>query len=275
MRCYSMEETQTLRFVHISDTHIGPTPDFRLYGVQTFLSLKKLITAINQIPTRPDFVIHTGDVVVNPDSEAYRLAAGLFKELECPVYFVAGNHDSAGDIRTILVSGPREDLGAEKGRLAYRMVRKGHLLLILDACEPGASDPRGELPESQLEMLRREVGTGNMPLTIFIHFPPIHLDSPWLDREMCLLNGEALHQALIPARERLRGVFFGHVHRGIQVLKNGILYSGVGSTFCQFTAWPDDQKAGYEPDLPACFNYVTLFPDQTIVKEHAVSIFPL
>ncbi len=265
-----MKETQTVRFVHISDTHVGPTPDFRLYGVQTFQSLKRLISAINKIPTRPDFVMHTGDVVAGPDPEAYRLAAGLFNELKCPIYFVAGNHDSARDIRTMLPIGPKEDFEDEKDRLAYAMVFKGHQLLTLDTCEPGEVDPRGELPASQLEMLHREARAGKMPLTIFVHFPPIPLDSPWLDREMCLLNGDALHQALLPARERLRGVFFGHVHRGIQVLKKGILYSGVGSTFCQFTAWPESQKAGYESDIPGCFNYVTLLPDQTIVKEHAV-----
>lgn len=265
-----MKETQTVRFIHISDTHIGPTPDFSLYGVQTFRSLKRLISAINQIPTRPDFIIHTGDVVAGPDPEAYGLAAGLFRELKCPVYFVAGNHDSARDIRATLSIGLREDLDDVRNRLAYKVVLKGHHVLILDTCEPGEADPRGELPESQLEILRRVVRTGKMPLTLFIHFPPVSLDSRWLDREMCLINGEALHQTLVPARDRLRGVFFGHVHRGIQVLRDGILYSGVGSTFCQFTAWPDDQETRYEPDCPAYFNYVTLLPDQTIVKEHAV-----
>ncbi len=135
-----MKETQALRFVHISDTHIGTTPDFRLYGVQTFQLLKRLISAINQIPTRPDFIIHTGDVVANPDPEAYRLAAGLFNELKCPVYFVAGNHDSARDIRTMLLIGPKEDFGDEN-RLVYRMVLKGQHIIVFGSLQTGRIRP--------------------------------------------------------------------------------------------------------------------------------------
>ncbi|MFQ5780787.1 MAG: metallophosphoesterase [Nitrospiria bacterium] len=265
-----MKETETIRFVHISDTHIGPIPEFSLYGVRTFQALERLIHAINQIPTRPDFIIHTGDVSASPDSDAYRLASRLFNQFTCPVYFIAGNHDSAREIRRYLHMGPKEDLTDEKDRLAYQLEIGGHRIIMLDTCQPDEDDPRGVLPEPQLEILRGEVQAGERPLTLFVHFPPIRLDSLWLDQEMLLVNGEALHQTLLPAAGRLRGVFFGHIHRGIQVLKNGILYSGVGSTFCQFTAWPHDAKAGYEPDSPAYFNYVTLLPDQTIVKEHGV-----
>ena len=66
-----------------------------------------------------------------------------------------------------------------------------------------AIDPRGLLSPQQLEVLRAEATPDGPPLTIFTHYPAIRLNSPWMDANMLIYNGEAMHQALLPARERL------------------------------------------------------------------------
>lgn len=258
-----------VHFVHISDTHIGPTPDFTL-GVQTLPALERVVARIDALPVRLDFVIHTGDVAANPAPEAYRLTAEVMGRLTSPVYYVTGNHDRSRDIRAFLPMGPKTDLVAGEDALAYRFDVEGHRMIVLDGRGPDAIDPHGLLPEAQLEALRQEVVAGDGPLTVFIHFPPVALHSPWLDRDMLLLNGADLHRALVAGRDRLRGVFFGHVHRGMQVFRDGVLYSSVGSPFCQFTAWPGDEKPGMEAGGPGCFNFVTLTPEGCVVKEHTV-----
>jgi len=259
-----------VHFVHISDTHIGPTADYALYGARTLPPLERVVERINALPVKPDFVMHTGDVAAQPDPEAYRLAAGVMDRLSAPVYYVTGNHDRSRDIRAFLRMGPRVDLVEGEDALAYRFGLRGHRMIVLDARGPDSIDPHGLLPEAQLRALRREVEEGDLPLTVFVHFPPGPLGSPWLDGGMLMLNGEDLHQALVAARERLRGVFFGHVHRGMQVFRDGVLYSSVGSTFCQFTAWPSDERPGFEAGGPGCFNFVTLTPEGCVVKEHTV-----
>ena len=256
-----------VHFVHISDTHIGPTADYALYGVQTLPPLERVVERINALPVKPDFVIHTGDVAAQPDPDAYRLTAGVLGRLSAPVYCVTGNHDRSRDLRAFLPMGPRVDLVEGEDALAYRFDAQGHRMVALDGRGPDSIDPHGLLPEAQLEALRREVEQGDLPLTVFIHFPPVALGSPWLDRDMLLLNGEDLHRVLVSARDRLRGVFFGHVHRGMQVVRDGVPYASVGSTFCQFTAWPGDEKPGLEPDGLPRFNFVTLTPDGFLVKE--------
>ena len=259
-----------VHFVHISDTHIGPTPDFTLGDVQTLPALERVVARVNALPVRLDFVMHTGDVAANPSPEAYRLAAEVMGRLSAPVYYVTGNHDRSRDIRAYLSMGPKADLVEGEETLAYRFDVRGHRMIVLDGRGPDAIDPHGLLPEAQLEALRQEVAQGDLPLTVFIHFPPVALHSPWLDRDMLLLNGTDLHRALVAGRDRLRGVFFGHVHRGMQVFRDGVLYSSVGSTFCQFTAWPGDEKPGFEADGPGCFNFVTLTPEGFVVKAHTV-----
>jgi len=257
-------------FVHISDTHFGPTRDFELYGNVSYKNAERLVETINSLPTQPDFVVHTGDVVSNPDVEAYKLAAGVFSHLNVPIYFVNGNHDTAKGIHAFLPMGKKEEFSADTSFLSYSFELKGHRFITLDARGPDEIDPHGVLRTHQFDFLRREIERDSKPFVVFVHFPPLKLDSIWLDESMLLLNGELLHQMLVTVRDKVRGVFYGHVHRGIQILKDGILYSSVASTGCQFCAWPSDKKVQFDLYHPSCFNFVTLTGSQTIIKEHTI-----
>ncbi len=62
-------------FVHLSDTHFGPTKEYSRQGHRSLPYARRVIEMINSLPTQPDFVIHTGDVTTHPTEEAYRLAA--------------------------------------------------------------------------------------------------------------------------------------------------------------------------------------------------------
>lgn len=259
---------QNVYFVHITDTHVGPLPEFRVYGVATLPALEGVVDAINRLPIRPDFVIHTGDITNDATEASYRLAAELFARLTVPIYFVTGNHDRACYIKTLLPSGEYELLMEGDAALAYTFEVRGNRFITLDARGPDELDPHGLLPPEQMALLKRMLATAMVPVTVFIHFPPVPLDSPWLDRDMLLLNGDELHQLLAKAPRKLRGVFFGHIHRSTQIMRDGILYSSVGSTFCQFTSWPTDDRAGFESRCPAFFNLVTLSQTQTIIKEY-------
>ena len=165
--------------------------------------------------------------------------------------------------------GPKVDLLNDA--LCYRVEAGGQRLLVLDARGPDAIGPHGQLSAEQMDLLAEEITAGSVPLSLAIHFPPFELDSPWLDEAMLLLNGEELHRLVRSAVSRLRGVFFGHVHRGMQVYRDGILYSSVGSTFCQFAAWPGRDRPVMESSSPCFFNLVSLTEERTVVKEHFVT----
>lgn len=259
-----------LYFIHISDTHIGPTKEYELYGANTYTNALRVVETINALPLACDFVLHTGDIAASPNEDAYRLAAEVFGQLRAPIYFVTGNHDSAVFIKKYLTMGPADRSGGEEHFLTYAFERKGIRCIALDARGPDEIDPRGILEEHQFAFLEQELQRDAMPAAVFIHFPALPLDSIWLDRNMLLLNGEQLHAVLARHRERLRGVFFGHVHRGMQVLQDGILYSSVASTIGQFMAWPHDEDVRIDCDHPPCFNLVALAKEKTIVKEHVV-----
>jgi hypothetical protein len=89
-----------------------------------------------------------------------------------------------------------------------------------------------------------------------------------MDGNMLILNGEELHQALRPAAGRLRGIFHGHVHQPMQIVRDGILYASGASAFSQFAAWPADITARHDPDHLPGYGFVHLLPDRTIIHQH-------
>jgi 3',5'-cyclic AMP phosphodiesterase CpdA len=258
----------TLYFVHISDTHFGPTTGYSLHGQASLPCAQRLVDIINNLPIKPDFVIHTGDVVTDPHPASYALASETFAGLRLPIYYVNGNHDTVQDIRDYLPMGPQEEVTADPSVLSYAFQLKGFRFLVLDARGPVETDPQGYLSESQMEVVRREAQPAGPPLVIFMHYPTLPLDSPWIDENLLVVNGDAFHQALLPARHRLRAVFYGHVHHSMQTIRDSIVYVAVGSSFSQFTAWPNDEHIDYNSQAPPAFNFVHLMSQQTIIHQH-------
>jgi Icc protein len=254
-------------FVHISDSHIGPTADYSRHGHLSLPCTQRVVEIINNLPKQPDFIVHTGDVVTNPDPDSYNLAARTFASLNRPIYYVNGNHDQAADIRPYLPMGPKEDAGSDPDRLSYTFDLKGRRFLVLDARGPDEIDPQGLLPDSQLDLIAREAQPDGPPLAVFIHFPALPLNSPWFDAEMLIRNGREFHQLLLPARDRLLGVFHGHVHQSMQTVQDGILYVSVASLFAQFAAWPDNAEDNLDPDHDPGYNFVHLLHGRTIIHQ--------
>jgi Icc protein len=263
--------SQPVTFVQISDTHFGPTPGYARHGKVALPAVQRLVDTINSLPIAPDFVVHTGDVVTAPDPASYALAAETLGELRVPCYYVCGNHDDPAAIQAALRMGPKQDLITDPETLSYAFEVKGVRFLVFDTHGPADIDPHGILAAAQLAVLRKEAQHTGPPLVIFWHHPILAMDSPWMDSNMLTLNGEEVHQALLPARERIRAVFYGHVHQSLQTLRDGILYVAAGSSFAQFSSWPTDETVGYVPEEMPAYNFVRVWPDRIMIRQHRVS----
>ena len=261
-----------MRFIHISDTHIAASPGFSNYGHAPLASLTALVDALNALTFNVDFVLHTGDVVEDRSEAAYRLAAVELSRLRFPVRYLAGNHDDADVLQRVLLG-----RSVTVPRLDDRFQVDGMEVVLLDS--RGPRDPEGDLSDQQLAALGSTCARSQgPPLVIAIHHPPVALDTPWLDlgwdsgRIPTMLLGRAreFQKVVAPARGRLRGVFFGHVHRAFQVIRDGVLYASASSGFGQLQTWPDQAQPQPAPWEPAGFNVVTITADQTTVREHAL-----
>lgn len=260
-----------VRFIHISDTHLGEDKVTQVLGLNTYQYFEKLVKSLKKLPFKSDFILHTGDIAaVKAEDKGYQNAQLLLTSLEIPIYYVTGNHDSSAKINKYLKMGPKKQISDDPDQNAYYFDKQGIRFITLDGRGPDKIDPHGILPDYQLKLLKREINKDGNPLVIFIHFPPLSLDSTWHDRDMLLLNGEKLHQILMEKPEKVRGVFYGHVHKNMTVFKDGILYSSAGSSFGQLLAYPNQEK----PIIPANpggeYNIVTITKDKTIIKQQAI-----
>ena len=268
---------QSVHFVHLSDTHVGRTREFRLHGACTHARTIAVIEAINAIEAPVDFVIHTGDVatdadITGDDDASTRLAHSLLRRIQYPLHLVNGNHDNVAHLSSSFGQALGTPLVSGQRNRACHFVYSSEQFIILDARAEPEIDPRGRLPDDQLSAFDDLVASTSEPLTIFLHYPPISLDSRWIDNEMLVVNGESFHERLAAMSDRVRGVFFGHVHHGIHVVRDGILYSSVGSTSCHFDAWPHSTDAGGSASPHAYFNYVSLNRVEVTIKQHVVHV---
>lgn len=260
---------RTVRFAHISDTHISADPDAVLYGARPAKALTRVLRDIARQQVPVDFLLHTGDVTADPDEAASRAAAQILKPFAFPTYFVAGNHDKPEHLLRFIDLAPHERLAAGAPWISYRFTCGGHRFLVLGADAPPDQEPHGQLgPEllAAAEACLSEEG----PWTVVLHYPPVPLDCAWIDREMLLLDGEELHRLLAARRERIRAVLFGHVHRALSVVRDGILYASAGSTFSRFNVGPADENMVSEPDAQPEWNLVTLSEDRLLIRQHLV-----
>ena len=193
-----------LRFVHISDTHLGPDADHVRYGRNTYQDAKAMVDFINHdLEFEPDFVLHTGDVINEPDDGASSLAAGLFRTLRFPTYYVLGNHDDRDRMRADLlgqapVAGPLS-LRLPPSRIfifwcwihAARLIRRDSSAMI-----------------NWIGWPRRVVHQMHSRWRFLCIICPFYTGVTWIDRDMRIMNDDAFFAVLKPHRERLRGVFF-------------------------------------------------------------------
>ncbi|MCB9452940.1 MAG: metallophosphoesterase [Anaerolineaceae bacterium] len=252
-----------LRFIHISDTHISPDPDYhREYTPHSAQEgARALVRELNALPFTPDFVLHTGDVAYNPDPDAYPTCRDILGAIRYPVYYLAGNHDDSAALQRILLR--HEDVLLP---FHYTFAVNGVLFACVDSNGP-AEPPRGYVTDEQLAWLAGICAADDEhPLVVAVHHNVLPVDVPWLDDYMPMVNGEAFHAALLPAKDRLRGVFHGHTHQQTDTLRDGILYSSVASSWSQFHGWPEMTHTTPDSGAEPGYNMVTITPDQTFIR---------
>lgn len=267
-----LQKDTVLRFVHISDTHISHDPTYSLPEAKhtPAEAARALVEAINNLPFAPDFVMHTGDVAYDPVPRAYKAARDILKQIKYPVYYLSGNHDHCESLQKIVV-------GRDEVKLPYdyEFEVKGVQIVCVDSNAP-AKPPAGAVTAEQLAWLSKLASdkTDTRPMLVMVHHNVLPTGVPWWDDFMRMTNGEDFHRALLPAQPRLRGVFHGHVHQGVDIFRDGILYSSVVSSWYQIHSWPGQTDTLGDFDNKPGYNVVTVTPQQTFIRRHHFEVEP-
>ena len=209
-------------FVQLSDSHIGfnkpPNADARA-------TFAEAIAKVKALPSRPDFIIHTGDVSQLSRDDEFDDADQMLKSLGLPLFFVPGEHDMLDP------DGGKAFLNrfgkGTKGAGWYSFDHRGvHFVALVNVADlkPGGM---GNLGADQLKWLAADLAerSSSTPIVLFAHIPlwTVYADWGWGTDD----SAEALK---LLARFGSVTVLNGHIHQITQKAEGRIAFHTARST---------------------------------------------
>ena len=210
-------------FVQVSDSHIGfnkpPNADARA-------TFAEAIAKVKALPTRPDFIIHTGDVSQLSRDDQFDDAEQMLKATGLPVFFVPGEHDMLDpDGGKAFLD--RFGKGTRGGAGWYSFDHRGvHFVALVNVADlkPGGM---GNLGPEQLSWLKADLAgrASSTPIVVFAHIPlwTVYADWGWGTDD----SAEALK---VLARFGSVTVLNGHIHQITQKVEGRITFHTARST---------------------------------------------
>lgn len=188
-------------FVQITDTHFG--------SGDNFARAEQIATAVNRLPMPIEFVVHTGDIIMerleNPQVVARtREVLGRFR---APVYTLPGNHDLVRERHAAHLRIYREQFAE---LVTTHLVRGVWVVTFYGESAARNFPVPGYDPLAVLEQALRQ-GQGR-PVLLFQHTPPVGGLFRNRIREGWPPAVRARWEALIKAYD-VRAVFAGHFHK--------------------------------------------------------------
>ena len=224
-------------FVQISDSHIGFKKAANPDPVAT---LREAVAKIRNLPVKPQFVLHTGDITHLATPEQFDTAQSVLSELGVPVRFVPGEHDilNGVDPRPYL-----DRFGAgTTGDGWYSFDAGGAHFIGLNTVLHLADRGMGSLGDDQLGWLKRDLAglPASTPIVVFSHFPMWALYPDW--------GWDTSDGAAAMALLRRFGsvtVLNGHIHQIQQKIEGNVTFHTARST--AFPQPPPGEGAGPGP----------------------------
>ena len=217
----AMAHGDALRFVQISDSHIGFEKPANMDVTAT---LREAIRKIKAEPEPPAFVLHTGDLTHLSKAAEFDTLQQVLSELSMPIFYVPGEHDVLD----------------EEGKLYLQQFGKGtrgagwhsfdhsgvHFIGLVNVVNLKAGG-LGTLGDEQLEWLEKDVKhlKSSAPIVVFAHIPLWSVYPEWgwgtEDSERALSYLKRFGSV---------SVLNGHIHQVMQKVEGHVTFHTAMST---------------------------------------------
>jgi Icc protein len=198
----------------MTDIHIGFAPEERpeeLNRTRFRATLKRVLDG----PNRPDMLVLSGDITDRGDKESYEKTAALLAGSPCPIWPMAGNHDTRAEL---LRAFPQ--VHADDGFVQYIVEQEGLRIVFLDTLEEGRHG--GAFCERREAWLSDRLAQApTTPTLIFMHHPPVVSGIGWMDPD----PEEPWVQrfaAAVRGAKQIVAIHCGHLHRPLMTTFEGI-----------------------------------------------------
>ncbi|WP_214319417.1 metallophosphoesterase family protein [Nonomuraea sediminis] len=163
-----------LRFVQISDSHIGFTGAANTDVTQTFT---EALNQVNSLGFQPDFVMHSGDLTHLSTPGQFDQVKQMLTGLRTGrVFTVPGEHDSIGDAGHAY----RQRFAADTlGDGWYSFDTHGvHFIALVNTLH---MERLGHLGPDQIDFVRKDVAglSADTPIVVFSHIPLFAMYPAW------------------------------------------------------------------------------------------------
>jgi len=224
-----------VRVVQISDPHLFADPDARLRGVPTDAAFRDVLAHVDRHHGDFDLLVLTGDLAHDEDERTYERLWRHLGDRISRCRLIPGNHDQRSFLRSTF--GPLVGPGAGEFVCFAQTLDNWHVL-GLDTHVPG--EIHGRLEPSHLQWLRSQLLAADGPTVVFMHHPPISVQSRWLE-EIALREPEAFC-ALVGANPGVKAICTGHVHHEFSGHVGRAVVKCAPSTAIQFRPRTDEMQ---------------------------------
>jgi Icc protein len=210
-----------LRFVQISDSHIGFNKDA---NPDVTATLRAAIAKIRALPEAPAFVLHTGDLTHLSKPEEFDTLQQELMGIGAPVFYVPGEHDVLNDNGKSYL----ERFGKNtKGAGWYSFDQAGvHFIGLVNVVDLKAGG-MGALGAAQLQWLEADVKRlkSSTPIVVFAHIPLWSVYPEWgwgTDDSARALSSLKRFGSV--------SVLNGHIHQVMQKVEGNVTFHTAMST---------------------------------------------
>ena len=251
-----------MKLIHITDTHLVE-PGLKLYGLDPKARLDAAIADINRHHSDAELAIITGDLTHWGEVGAYRNFLHSMNGLHVPYVALVGNHDRRTACLDVLAAAPRDAHGFVQG---WRDTSGGRLL-FLDTLDERSD--AGQMCNQRLQWVARTLAEApaNRPIYLFMHHPPFAVGLHAMDA-IALADRAAFTEVIGSHRQRIRHLFFGHVHRPISGSWLGIPFSTLRGTNHQVWFDLSPVAAHLTSHEPPSYAVVLIGTDTVVVHNH-------
>ena len=201
----------------ITDTHIKAPGKLAYRRVDTGAMLRAAVEHLAALPTQPDLIVHTGDLVDFGTPEEYAYLRSMLSPLRTELIVIPGNHDE----RSAFASAFRDAAYVPQSGFLHFCIRRGPLAIVgLDTLVPGQGG--GALCAERLAWLEDTLrANSDVPTLVLMHHPPFETGIAHMDA--IGLSGREEFAAVVSGHPQIQAILCGHVHRPTSTLVGGRL----------------------------------------------------
>lgn len=222
-----------MKFAILADIHFGPECYYkgvlRKMNRDVKIYLDEFVRKMNS-NVKPEFVVCLGDLIEDDnetdDKENIAYIVKALAKSECPVYYIAGNHELKNISENELVK-----LFHQKS-LYYSFDSGGFHFIILFSKE--LDDRTSLITDEQIAWLEKDLDKTSKKSIVFVHHGLADQDlqgNPWFEGrpENCLVANRKEIRNIFFASKKVIAVFSGHLHWDKQDIHDQISYFTIQS----------------------------------------------